>query len=245
MTATVAAIASIGFVNKPKLTSPAARAGGGDINLSAAEAEVKAPLRTVLPPVSFDTAAAGLPWADTTRMDTGYDGLAGFETFPFEYNLFITWGEPYKAPVSYDTVSDTVAGGGAADPDGAALRQLGRTSIGSSYLSRLLAMGGTNAATQAADDKWLQNAILFLEDQRTLTDAGGYSNEFLGVAIPTLNRGADAEVTGFLGDVGAINLASDAGGAEQKIIRVPDGGITSLLLVLGLSGLALLRHQRG
>ena len=252
-TALLAGFASTAFADKVTLTGHTDyRDGvGGEFNIRAADAAGKALLQSILSPYYFEAGGTAVPGADGTRMYAGYDGLVGFQTFCLEYNEFIALGETYNAQVSYGAINGGV-GGWTPDPDGPGpLRQIDPVSLGSAYLYTLFATGTlsgydySNGMGRAADAEQLQKAIWFLEDERTLSEAGGYGNEFLSAAVTKFGSVAGAKANNNSYNVGAINLWSDAGVDKQSqlIMRVPDGGVTALLLGFGLSGLALLRRK--
>jgi len=164
--------------------------------------------------------------------------LAGttFNTFCLEENEYFVPGNNY----TYVTNTAAVLGGngGPSDP----------ISIGTAYLyDKFLNEGGNYSA---ADQKALQEAIWFLEDETT--QCTGDCRTVLNLAEAALNGKTDeqmkANADGAYGVV-ALNLTNGpacpgvGANCQDMLGRVPEAGAT-LLLSMGLAGLAWFARRK-
>lgn len=201
--------------------------------------------------------------ANGTRMNAGYGGQIGFETFCIEHNEYVTLQGTYAASISLGSIYGGVAGG--VDPDGAdPLPATDLISIGTAYLYDAFATGAlagytyTNGTGRAASAVKLQEAFWYLEDEISLTSGQKAANPFLTGAAGALSiygdgtgvgvGGAKANNTTF--NVAALNIGGVAPNQKQDQLilhdngfSVPDGGTTLVLLGLSLGGLGYLRRK--
>lgn len=201
-----------------------------------------------------------------TLVDTGYDlsaytsdtsgiiGADSFQTFCIEYNEYISKGQQVNVSLS----SSAVMGGANTGPDVPGGNP-DPVSIGTAYLYSQFAAGTLagydySLAGRQASAGQLQNAIWYLEGERSLTQIGG-SNDFVTLAINmfgAVDNDTDDSLNGAArnanGDynVSAVNIvrASDNYRRQDQLyvapggVTVPDGGASALLLGLALVGLA-------
>jgi VPDSG-CTERM motif len=191
-----------------------------------------------------------------TRMNAGFGGLLGFQTFCIEYNEYISLDGIYEAAISNGSIFGGVGGG--VDPDGGGpLPRTDIISIGTAYLYTLFATKAlddydyTNGSGRESSAVMLQKAFWYLEDEISLTDAQKNANLFLTGAEGALTvfgsvAAAKADNDFNLYHVRVMNLWSgnDATHPNQdQLIMVPDGGATAILLGLALTALARLRRK--
>ena len=254
----VGGFASNAFADKIKLTGHTDyRDGvGGEFNIKAYDLAGHDLLNDVLSD-DYTTVNGTNPGdANGTRMNPGFSGLVGFQTFCIEYNEFIELNGIYEADISDGSIYGGVAGG--VDPDGAGpLPKTDKISMGTAYLYTLFATGNltgynyTNGSGRESSAVSLQKAIWYLEDEISLTLSERNANIFLTGAIGALTEfggiaAAKADNDFNLYHVRALNLWSATGQAKQDqliMVRVPDGGATALFLGLALSGLAGFRRR--
>ena len=226
------------------------RAGnGGEFNIRAYDAggeTLLAPNLGVYTTVNGTTVGT----ADGTRMNAGYNGQIGFETFCIEVNQFIAF-----VPGHYDaTISLGAKPGGAGGGSGG----IDLISIGTGYLYSRFASGALAAdgyvyasgGSRAASAVMLQKAIWFMEDEITLAAAGGGGNIFLNALNAQYGSLAAAHADNNVFKVAALNLGGPPGYANQDQLilhdngfHVPDGGMTVMLLGMALTGLGLMRRK--
>jgi hypothetical protein len=228
--------------------NPDYRAGsGGEFNITAADGGGAA-LLSALSGGYTTVNGTAVGTADGTRMNAGFGGTIGFQTFCVEYNEFINLGGTYTATISDGAIYGGVGGG--IDPDGSGpLPQTDLVSVGTAYLYSQFAQGTlvgytyTNGAARAASAVMLQEAIWYLEDEIGLTAGQIDANTFLQAAFAAYGEGAKDNSGGLYG-VRVLNLGGVAPDQKQdQLIMVPDGGLTLTLLGLGLSGLSLMRRK--
>jgi len=223
------------------------RAGlGGEFNVRAADAGGAALLSALSGGyTTFNGTVVGT--ADGTRMNAGFGGAIGFQTFCIEYNEYISLPGTYEATISDGAIAGGVGGG--VDPDGGGpLPSTDLISKGTAYLYSQFATGGlsddgytyANGATRAASAVRLQEAFWYLEDEITLNAAQVAANTFLQLAFSTFGSATEAKANsnGLFG-VRVLNL----GGNQDQLIMVPDAGLTAVLLAFGLGGVALMRRR--
>jgi hypothetical protein len=223
---------------------------GGEFNITAADASGKAILDSLISNGYTTVNGTTLGTADGTRMNVGFGGFVGFETFCLEYNETISLGSTYNFKLDIGAINGGVAG--AVDPDGnGPLPKMDRVSLGTAYLYTLFATGALapygydypDGDERARDAEKLQKAIWFLEDERTLAEIG--ANSYVTLVTTKFGSTAAAKADNNFYNVGVINLWNDSGHLKQSqlIMRVPDGGVTSLMLGLALTALAGLRRR--
>ena len=211
---------------------------GGEFNITAADAAGKALLANLSTGYKIVNGTT-VGTADGTLMNSGFDGVVGFQTFCIEMSETISLNTTYNATISTSAFNGGV--GPAGDP----------VSIGTAYLYSLFAtrvLSGydyTNGPGRAASATLLQDAFWVLEEDKTPEQIG--PNAFLNLAMAQFGgtlAGARANNNVSLYQVYALNLTDDQGALKQsQLILVPDGGVTLMLLGFGLSGLALLRRK--
>ena len=231
------------------------RAGsGGEFNVRAADASGAALLATA--DLGSYTTLNGtvVGTANGTRMNAGFGGQIGFETFCLEVNQFISLPGTYDASISLGARPGGVGGNGTID----------LISIGTAYLYSQFAAGSlagytyVNGGSRSASAVMLQTAIWFLEDEISLSAAQIAANVFLSGASGAITLygtptgvgvgGARADNNVF--DVAALNLGGPPGFDKQDQLilfdnnfHVPDGGVTVMLLGMVLTGLRLMRRK--
>jgi hypothetical protein len=239
------------------------RAGnGGEFNVVAADAAGAALLAPNLGGYFIDNGTI-VGTANGTKMNSGYGGQLGFETFCIEFNEHITLPGTYTASISLGAIYGGVAGG--IDHDNNPLTPTTDfISLGTAYLYERFAMGTlagytyANGALRATSAVMLQEAIWYLEDEISLNAAQKAANVFLtgvGGAITLFGDGTGVGVGGAKANntvynVAALNLGGVAPNQKQDQLilhdngfTVPDGGLTVMLLGLAVSGLAFVRRQ--
>jgi len=210
------------------------------------------------------------PSADGTRLNVGFGGVVGFQTFCLEYNEYFTLGGEYHAAIS--TAAERGGLGGQTSPNSDPL------SAGSGYLYTLFATGSLTGYTytdgsgpeadgqRAQSAEKLQKAFWYLENEMAFDAAGGLANPFLLTALTKFGNpysdfyatrdAARADNNGAY-DVMVLNIWTENASGDvtqynqsQLIMvsppttrKVPDGGATLMLLGLGLSGVAWLRRK--
>lgn len=213
---------------------------GGEFNVRPADAGGTALIGGAIASGYFlDGNIAGT--ANGTKMQADANSVVGFQTFCLEYNETISLGGTYNATIA--TAAFAGGGGAAGSPPNDPI------SIGTAYLYSLFATGAlsgynyTNGSGRAASADQLQNAFWYLEEERTLAQIGG-SNVFVNAALAQFGSLANAQANNNAYNVRVLNLTDDSGALRQsQLINLPDGGVTVMLLSLGLGGLALLRRK--
>lgn len=218
---------------------------GGEFNIRAHDAGGAALLAEALASGYFFAGPSNVAGsANGTMMQASPDTVVGFQTFCLEYNEHISLGGTYDAQIGSAAINGGVGiGGGPTSPRSDPI------SAGTAYLYSLFATGTlagyeyANGPTRAADAELLQKTFWYLENERTLAEIGG-NNSFLTLAFTALGGEANARADNTLFNVGVLNLSSSSGQHQsQLILRAPDGGVTVILLGLGLGGLAWLRRK--
>jgi len=233
------------------------RAGsGGEFNVRAADAGGAAVLAALSAGYTTVNGTA-VGTADGTRMNAGFGGQIGFQTFCIEHNENVSLPGTYDVAISDGAIYGGVAGG--IDPDGLGpLPTTDKISVGTAYLYSQFATGNlagyiyANGGTRAASAVKLQEAIWYLEDEISLTLAQITANSFLQAAFTAHgaigagvgNAAGGAKADNSIYGVKALNLGGASPNQKQdQLIMVPDGGLTATLLGLGMGGLAVLRRK--
>jgi hypothetical protein len=185
------------------------------------------------------TAYTSVNYLNGYAAENTYNG--GFETFCLETGVDVVLDATPPNPYNY-TLSSATVGTGAMP-----------LSQGAAYLYAQFAQGnltGYNYGVgRAGSDLLLQAAIWYLMGQQTYNTSvyvipttsnnifyAAAANEFGGVA------GADANYTG--SEVQVMNLWDAAGNPVQnQLVFVPDGGMTVMLLGIGLVGVGLVSRR--
>jgi hypothetical protein len=185
-----------------------------------------------------ESQASGLGYVTDTIVNNRY-GNKGFETFCLEATEYVNIPGTYTATFSYKAVNGGVGPGG--DP----------ISGGTASLYYQFATGGLtgyNYGTgRAGSAGLLQEAIWALEDE-----GGSYSasNPFMLLVFNEFGSWDLAKANNSTYKVGALNLTSGAGLAQDQLILAPDPPTntpepaTILLLGLGLLGIGMLRRKQ-
>jgi hypothetical protein len=162
-------------------------------------------------------------------------GTTAFQTFCLETNEYIYIGGTYNY-----TLSDSAMGGGSGGP------RPDPISLGTAYLYSQFRAGtlqGYNGSVEAQNA--LQTAFWFLEGE-TMASGLTYDPKFVNIALNALGLTLEqlkADANGAFG-VGVANLwNADGSGAQSMLALVPDGGLTAMLLGLGIGGLALFSRK--
>jgi hypothetical protein len=229
---------------------------GGEFNVRAADAGGAALLAPALGGY-FVAGGTSFPGGDGTRLSTGFGGQNGYETFCIEFNEHIALSGTYDASISLGAIYGGVAGG--IDHDSNPLTPTTDIiSLGTAYLYQRFANGSlagagyiyADGAGRAAQATVLQNAIWYLEDEISYAAAGGAGNAYLNLAASVFGGLANAKANNNLFAVAALNLGGvDPNQKQDQLIlhdngfHVPDGGMTVMLLGVGLTGLGLLRRK--
>lgn len=182
--------------------------------------------------------------ATATTGTSGIIGSDSFQTFCIEYNEYISQGQT----VSFGLSSAATLGGvnvpgnpgGNPDP----------VSIGTAFLYSQFAAGSLTGydytlAGRQTSAGLLQNAIWFLEGERTAADIG--ANIFVDAVELEFTTLANAVLdAGGAYNVKAVNLELLNGTRrqDQLYVAVPDGGTTLALLGLAMSSLAFIARRR-
>lgn len=228
---------------------------GGEFNVRAADAAGAALIGDVVARGYVIAGGTTFGTANGTAMEgvalPGGFGL-GFETFCIEINQFISLPGTYDASISLGARPGGAGGDGTVD----------NISIGTAFLYSQFAAGSlagytyANGSGRAASAENLQKAIWFMEDEIDLGTAGGIANIFLNAVITQFGSLISGQIDNNIFDVAALNLGARPGFARQDQlimhdngfsipdpVPVPDGGMTVMLLGLGLTGLGLMRRQ--
>jgi hypothetical protein len=178
-----------------------------------------------------------------TPSGTGGLGTTPFLSFCIETNEYIN---PYSPGTSYwySLGPSAIQGGtGGPHPD--------PISIGTAWLYNRFSLGllGTLTVDQQND---LQGAFWFLEQETAPTVSGvnfhsSATNYYVSLAQTALGISTDlkGDANGAYGVV-VVNLWKDAAmtlPAQSMLGRVPDGGLTIMLLGIGIGGLSLLSRK--
>ena len=162
---------------------------------------------------------------------------ATFISFCVEYSEFISSGGTYTASINSD--ERALSGGVDLGEPAVAGDPL---SVGTAFLFATYSDGPFTSATATA----FQQAIWYLEDEFALNATQIAGNAFLQALIPQFGSIDDAKFTNAsLGEYGVyvLNLTSGTTLRQDQLIRVPDGGLTVMLLGFGVGGLALLSRK--
>jgi hypothetical protein len=175
------------------------------------------------------------------NLGAGYSSKAllgsGFESFCIQIGEHIGFGGTYEYAINTHAMG----------PTGSKEVSKGTAWLYSQFATGTLAgYNYTPGAGRAASAGLLQNAIWYLEGQ--ISNPG--SNIFLTEAYSALGSvaGANQNALGSYGvyalNLGPVGTKTDWSNQDQLIYRgVPDGGMTAVLLGLGLVGLALARRR--
>ncbi len=165
-------------------------------------------------------------------------GGVGFQTFCLERDEYVT------LPGWYDyTIGNAAVDGGVGGPSPDPL------SWGTAWLYSQFAagsLGGYNyGAGRSTSARYLQEAIWWLEHELASYTAG---NVFVAAAIAQFGTAAAARADATAGayNVYALNLTSNRGqtlNQSMLVIRVADGGLTVLMLGVGVMGCAIIRRK--
>jgi hypothetical protein len=163
----------------------------------------------------------------------------GFQTFCLETNEFVTIPGNYYVDLSNEARAGG-AGGGTPDP----------ISVGTAWLYRQFATGSLSGYDYDPDGDreesagLLQNAIWCLENE--IGDIAYGVNPFLDAAIDEFGSLTLARADYSGAAVMAMNLYGDADLTDLKqdqLVYVPDGGLTILLLGIGVGSLAFFSRK--
>jgi hypothetical protein len=160
-----------------------------------------------------------------------------FTSFCIEFSEHIYLNSTYTAAINPDESAVTGGGGAVNGAD--------RLSVGTAYLFSKHHADSFNKDTATA----FQYALWYLEDEKSLTADQILNNTYLQEVINDLHmslatiKATDAAVGQY--DVYVLNLTSNGVKAQDQLIYapVPDGGLTALLLGIGVGGLALLSRK--
>lgn len=182
-------------------------------------------------------------WLDLSGYSSKASNIAStgsFQTFCIEGGEYIYPLSTVDAAISKNAIWGGV--GPAGDP-----LSVGTGWLYSRFASGTLdyAYGGTLAERQADADQ-LQKAIWWLEGEETSTYSS--TNKYIIEVLTAFNNDEAAAKNGGAWTYGvfALNLTSNSGTSryqDQLYYRVPDGGLTLLLLGLGVGGLALFSRK--
>lgn len=172
--------------------------------------------------------------------DVGTTTDPSFQSFCLEYNehIYVNTGTPYQ----YD-ISDRAYYGGV-DANGDPL------SLGTAYLYALFTNGNLlgynyDPNSKKRDDSAaeLQAAIWFLEGEGG--DKGFLTNNYKDLLIAQFGSIENAmKDNNGLFAVKVLNIKTTSGGlAQDQLIRVPDGGLTAMLLGVAIGSLALISRK--
>lgn len=188
----------------------------------------------------------------------GIAGLLSFQTFCIEY---------YEHVNPPETDNYDVNPGGAVAGSGGAVGGIDPLSVGTEYLYQNFAKGtltgydydpsNVNGAGRSKAGT-LQDAIWYLEDELAL--ANPLTNEFLALVNTNfLSSGGLAFAKANLDTTNAYNVFAlnlfdpvNGGNRQSQLVygdidtttfNVPDGGLTLMMLGVGLSGMAMLRRR--
>jgi hypothetical protein len=157
-----------------------------------------------------------------------------FGTFCIETSEFLSFGTTYFYEISTSALYNNAPGN--SDP----------ISLGTAYLfafyQTISGAGITPYANDAAHNDLIQQAIWYFE-----SEGGGSANVYTAAVIAILGASYSSDANGAYG-VYAMNLndydpATFAGRHQDLLVQVPDGGLTVMLLGLGLGGFALLSRK--
>jgi hypothetical protein len=159
-----------------------------------------------------------------------------FQTFCLEHNEYIYSNTTYDVAITHGAINGGVSGG---NPD--------VISKGTAWLYSLFATGnlaGYNYTGDLRKDSaaLLQNAIWCLEGE--IGPLGKGTNLFYDAAVDLF--GADVASNAAEGEFGVMVLnlhSSTYGDCQDQLVYVPDGGLTVMLLGLGVGGLALFSRK--
>jgi hypothetical protein len=186
------------------------------------------------------------PWANPVHYSPLTLVGGGFQSFCVEVTEYISSGQPYWAELSTEAKLGG-AGGGSPDP----------LSIGTAWLYKLFAQGQlsgydyTPGSGRAASARALQETIWWLEDEIAAMPSNSFSSmvvaQFGGAANAKVNY--DPSTAGF--SVRVINLYDLDGFGnpdytkpkQDQLVYLPDGGLTMVLLGIGMLGVAALRRK--
>jgi hypothetical protein len=188
----------------------------------------------------YDTQDGGGPFTMTLSGNLIVNGTTiatsgtVFTTFCVEIDEYFNPGNTYSAQVNANesAVWGGIGGSSSGDPL-------------SEDAAWLFAMYSQKQFSSNADARDLQRAIWYLEEEFVLTAQEVLDNPYLQAVSTTfngINRSKDAT----LGEYGVyvVNLTDSSGGRHQdQLILVPDGGLTVMLLGLGVGGLALISRK--
>jgi len=161
-----------------------------------------------------------------------------FTTFCLEANVFSSVYGVY----SYTINPDAILGGpnlhGPVGPNGGDLISFGTTWLFTQFKNGTLddasmGGGGNYTAHEYQNSITLQNAIWMLEDEIAPSTSNYYLSE-----VETI-FGATNAFNNAYSNVLALNPWSANGQPAQSVLYMPDGGMTALLLGLGLVGLSI------
>ncbi len=159
-----------------------------------------------------------------------------FASFCLEANVFVSSNGVY----TYTINPDAIAGGpnmhGPAGPGGGDLISFGTTWLFTQFhngtLDDAFAGGGGNYKHHELQNSVaLQNAIWMLEDEITPTTTNFYLNEVQAIFGSKVYDNANSDVIALNPWKGKTDV--------QSFLYMPDGGMTALLLGLGLVGLSV------
>ena len=139
-------------------------------------------------------------------------GVADFITFCIEYNEHFSYGGTYNFELS-DSAKNGGVGGGSPDPVSDATKWLYYEVVSGGYASMYSTATGLGLSNNVG--AFIQNAIWYLEDERTASDIGGTSSAgYLLANYALANQNWNALYA--LGNrVYAMNLTDAAGGRRQ------------------------------
>jgi hypothetical protein len=158
-----------------------------------------------------------------------------FQSFCIEKDEYVTIPGTYNVTVN---ANEQAIGGGVNTNSGDTL------SVGAAYLYSLFARGvlqyynyadGPNNVTSAGN---LQNALWMLEEEISLDTSNIYINYLLKHGFTESSMVANASYGQY--GVYVLNLGTSN---QDQLIYVPDGGLTVMLLGLGIGGLTLISRK--